>query len=149
MINGVTIHPLKQIPDERGKIMPMLRNDDKHFEKFGEIYFSAIYPGVIKGWHLHKKMTLNYAVVVGTIKLVLFDERRGSPTFKKLQELFVGESNYALIKIPPGVWNGYKGVGTQTAIIANCATEPHNPQEMERRDPFSEIIPYCWELKHQ
>ncbi|OGT67381.1 MAG: dTDP-4-dehydrorhamnose 3,5-epimerase, partial [Gammaproteobacteria bacterium RIFCSPLOWO2_02_FULL_38_11] len=114
-----------------------------------EIYFSAIYPGVIKGWHLHKKMTLNYAVVVGTIKLVLFDERRGSPTFKKLQELFVGESNYALIKIPPGVWNGYKGVGTQTAIIANCATEPHNPQEMERRDPFSEIIPYCWELKHQ
>ena len=77
MIHGVEIHPLRQIPDERGKIMHMLRADARHFQKFGEIYFSVVYPGVIKGWHLHKRMTLNYAVIKGMIKLVLHDDRAG------------------------------------------------------------------------
>ena len=75
MIDGVTVKPLRRIPDERGYIMHMLRSDDPEFESFGEIYFSTIYPGVIKAWHLHKEMTLNYAVVSGMIKLVLHDDR--------------------------------------------------------------------------
>src|SRR5438552_11159777 len=102
MIEGVEIVLLKKIPDERGNIMRMLRCDDKHFEKFGEIYFSTIYPGVIKGWHLHKEMTLNYAVIVGNIKLVLYDNRPTSSTQYDIQELFIGEDNYMLVKIPPG-----------------------------------------------
>ena len=85
MIQGVSIHPLKQIPDERGKVMHMLRRDDPWFEKFGEIYFSVVYPGVIKGWHLHKVMVLNYAVVSGAIKLVLYDDRDGSPSKGEVQ----------------------------------------------------------------
>ncbi len=93
MIDGVLIIPLKQIPDERGKVMHMLRCNDPHFEKFGEIYFSVVYPRVIKGWHLHKKMTLNYAVITGMIKLVLYDERENSPTKEELMELSVGEQN--------------------------------------------------------
>lgn len=148
-IEGVLVYPLKQIPDERGKIMHMLRRDDPHFEEFGEIYFSMVYPGVVKGWHLHKEMTLNYAVVVGMIKLVLYDEREHSPTQGALKELFIGESNYALVKIPPGVWNGFKGVGRKPAIIANCATLPHDPDEIVRRDPFDNDIPYDWRLKHR
>ncbi len=144
MIKGVSVHPLKQIPDERGKIMHMLRVDDPHFEKFGEIYFSVVYPGVVKGWHLHKQMTLNYAVIAGMIKLVLYDDREESPTRGELTELFVGESNYALVRIPPGVWNGFKGVGTEPAIVANCATLPHNPEEIVRMDPFDNNIPYDW-----
>lgn len=147
MIEGVSIHPLKQIPDERGKIMHMLRADDPHFEKFGEIYFSVVYPGVIKGWHLHKQMTLNYAVLVGMIKLVLHDDREESPTRGELTELYIGESNYVLVKIPSGVWNGFKGVGTKPAIVANCATLPHDPEEIVRKDPFDNHIPYDWELK--
>lgn len=148
-IQGVNIINLKQIPDERGKIMHMLRVDDPYFEKFGEIYFSVAYPGVIKGWHLHERMTLNYAVVRGMIKLVLYDERSSSPTNGELMEIFTGEDNYCLIQIPPGIINGYKAYGTKPAIVANCATEPHDPDEMERFDPFGDKVPYDWGLKHK
>ncbi len=148
MIEGVHIRPLKQIPDERGKVMHMLRSDDPWFEKFGEIYFSTVNPGAIKGWHLHQRMTLNYAVVAGMIKLVLYDDREASPTRGELMELFTGEDNYALITIPPGIWNGVKGIGVEPAIVANCASEPHDPEEIVRLDPLSEEIPYDWTLKH-
>lgn len=149
MIDGVLIVSLRKIPDERGMVMHMLRSDDPHFEKFGEIYFSVVYPGVIKGWHLHKRMTLNYVVVSGMIKLVLYDDRPDSPTRGELQELFVGDSNYVLVRIPPGVWNGFKGIGVTPAIVANCATEPHDPSEIVRMSPFDSHIPYDWALKHR
>ena len=149
MIKGVEVIPLKQIADERGKIMHMLRNDAKHFEKFGEVYFSLAYPGVIKGWHLHKIMVLNYAVITGMIKLVLFDDRKDSLTKGEIMELFIGEDNYCLVKIPAEVWNGFKGIGTKPAIVANCATIPHDPDEIIRLDPFSKKIPYNWELVHK
>lgn len=148
MIDGVRVIPLRQIPDERGKVMHMLRRDDPHFERFGEIYFSVVYPGVIKGWHLHQRMTLNYAVISGMIKLVLYDGRPESPTHKAVQELFIGEAYYALVTVPPKIWNGFKGIGVMPAIVANCATEPHDPEEIVRMDPFSKDIPYNWTLKH-
>jgi dTDP-4-dehydrorhamnose 3,5-epimerase len=149
MIDGVLVQPLKQILDERGKIMHMLRADDPYFENFGEIYFSVVYPGVIKGWHLHKAMTLNYAVIQGNIKLVLYDDRSDSPTRGELMELFLGEGNYILVRIPPQVWNGFKGIGTTPAIVANCSTLPHDPHEIVRMDPLDNSIPYRWELKHK
>ncbi|MBI3779557.1 MAG: dTDP-4-dehydrorhamnose 3,5-epimerase family protein [candidate division NC10 bacterium] len=149
MIDGVRVIPLRLIPDERGKVMHMLRRDDPHFEQFGEIYFSVVYPGVIKGWHLHRRMTLNYAVVNGMIKLVLYDGRKGSPSYGTIQEFFIGESYYALVTIPPEIWNGFKGIGVTPAIVANCATEPHDPEEIVRMNPFSKDIPYDWGLKHE
>ena len=148
MIDGVVVTPLKQIPDERGKIMHMLRSDDPQFERFGEIYFSMVYPGAIKAWHLHTKMTLNYAVVAGMVKLVLYDPRPSSPTKGEVQEIFLGEHNYARVKIPPGIYNGFKGVGTAPALVANCSTIPHDPAEIQRLDPFSKDIPYSWDLRH-
>jgi dTDP-4-dehydrorhamnose 3,5-epimerase len=129
-------------------VMHMLRCDDPWFTKFGEIYFSTVYPGVIKGWHLHRRMTLNYAVVAGMIKLVLYDDRQDSGTRGELQEIFTGQDSYALITIPPGVWNGFKGIGTGPSIVANCATEPHDPLEITRLDPFSDRIAYEWGIKH-
>ena len=149
MIEGVLVVPLKQISDERGRVMHMLRRDDPHFQEFGEIYFSVVYPSVIKGWHLHKEMTLNYAVVFGMIKLVLYDDRPNSRTHGEVQELFLGEANYALVRIPPYVWNGFKGIGVTQAIVANCATHSHDPGEIVRRDPFDPAIPYDWALKHR
>ena len=147
MIEGIKITPLKIIPDERGAIFHMLRSDDPIFEKFGEIYFSKVYPGVVKGWHLHKKMTLNYAVPVGMIKLVLYDDRNNSSTKGEIMELFIGVENYVLVTIPPNVWNGFKGIGTEPAIVANCATLPHDPNEIIRLDPINNNIPYDWGLK--
>jgi dTDP-4-dehydrorhamnose 3,5-epimerase len=146
MIEGVLVKPLRQILDERGKVMHMLRNDDPDFLGFGEIYFSSVYPGVIKGWHLHKKMVLNYAVPCGTIKLVLYDDRISSNTRGEIQEVFLGPENYCLVQIPPLVWNGFKGIGSTTSIVANCSTIPHDPTEIDRRDPYDPTIPYKWDL---
>ena len=57
MIDGVKIVPLRQIVDERGKIMHMLKTTDPHFVSFGEIYFSCAWPGTVKAWHIHQSMT--------------------------------------------------------------------------------------------
>ncbi len=122
----------------------MLRADDPHFERFGEIYFSVVNPGVVKGWHLHRRLTLNYAVPVGTIKLVLYDDRAGSPTRGVVQELVLGGDRYDLVRVPPGVWNGFLGLGERPSVVANCATEPHDPSEIERIPPTSSWIPYSW-----
>ena len=149
MIAGIQIHPLRRIPDERGTILHLLKASDAHFQTFGEIYFSTVYPGVIKGWHIHSRMTLNYAVPVGRIKLVLYDDRPQSPTQGEVQEIFLGEDHYALVIVPPEVWNGFKGMGTERALVANCATIPHDPDEIRRLDPFDPTIPYDWALKHR
>lgn len=147
MIHGVTVKPLKKIADERGMIYHMLRSNDREFKKFGEIYFSLVYPGIVKGWHLHTKMTLNYAVIQGMVKLVLYDPRSKSPTKGELMELFIGEENYVLVTIPPEVWNGFKGIGVKTAIVANCSDVAHDPKEIKRMDSINNnIIKYDWSI---
>jgi dTDP-4-dehydrorhamnose 3,5-epimerase len=147
MIDGVLVVPLKRIPDERGTVMHMLKATDPHFTGFGEIYFSTIYPGVVKGWHKHAEMTLNYACVHGRIKLVLFDDRDGSPTRGEVMEVFLGPDNHSLVQIPPGIWNGFKGMGRETAIVANCCSHPHDPTRSIRLDPFDNDIPYDWAIR--
>ena len=149
MIEGVVISPRRIIPDERGKVLHMLKATDPEFEQFGEIYFSMVYPGVVKGWHLHHKMVIHYAVPIGQIKLVLYDDREGSRTKGELMELYVGEGNHCLVKVPVGVWNGFKGVGVTPALVANCASIPHDLNELVRMDPFQNHIPYDWALKHR
>jgi len=149
MIDGVVVQPLKQMLDERGKVMHMLRASDPWYVGFGEIYFSLVYPGVVKGWHLHRRMVLNYAVPHGRVKLVLFDDREGSATRGELMELFLGPDHYALVQVPALVWNGFKGVGTEPALVANCASLPHDPDEIVRLDPFENHIPYDWALRNR
>jgi dTDP-4-dehydrorhamnose 3,5-epimerase len=148
VIEGVKIIPLRQIVDERGKIMHMLKATDPHFISFGEIYFSCAWPGTVKAWHIHTSMTVNNAVLSGRAKLVIYDLRKDSPTKGKLQEIFLGEDNYCLVQIPPGLANGYKAYGDKMVILANCASEPHRPEEMIRMDPFTSEIPYNWTLQH-
>jgi dTDP-4-dehydrorhamnose 3,5-epimerase len=149
MIDGVKVVPLRRIPDERGTVMHMLRSTDPHFTQFGEIYFSTVYKDVVKGWHRHQQMTLNYACVSGRIKLAMYDDRPTSPTRGEIAEVFLGPNEYALVVIPPGIWNGFKGMTDPYAIVANCASHPHNPSGSERLDPFSNQIPYDWRVKHQ
>jgi dTDP-4-dehydrorhamnose 3,5-epimerase len=147
-IDGLVVTPLRRIPDERGAVYHMLREDSEVFQRFGEIYFSTVYPHVVKGWHKHEEMTLNYAVPLGMIKLVCYDDRPGSATAGNVVELHIGELNYVLVTIPPLVWNGFKGEGTSVALVANCATIGHRSDEIERLDPFVNDIPYDWALRH-
>jgi dTDP-4-dehydrorhamnose 3,5-epimerase len=148
LIDGVQIIPLKTIMDERGMVRHMLKTTDPHFNQFGEIYFSVIFPNAVKAWHVHKKMELNYAVISGNIKMVLHDTRKNSKTKGEIQEIFMGEDNYVLVKIPPHVINGFKAIGNKNAIVANCSSIPHDPNEIERLDPFDPTIGYDWGIRH-
>jgi len=144
LIAGVVIHPLRQIRDQRGAVLHMLRADAPHFEGFGEIYFSMVLPGAIKAWKRHHEMVMNFAVPVGRIKLAIYDDRLDSPTRGTVQELTIGNEHYGLVRIPPGVWYGFQGVAEEPSLIANCATLAHDPLESESIDAYAENIPYHW-----
>jgi dTDP-4-dehydrorhamnose 3,5-epimerase len=146
-IDGVQVVPLRRLPDERGTILHMLRSTDEHFIEFGEIYFSTVYADVVKGWHSHREMTLNYACIYGRIKLVLYDGREGSRTEGVLQEIFLGPDNHSLVVIGPEIWAGFKGMSSPFAIVANCCTHPHDPARTTRLDPHDNDIPYDWAVK--
>ena len=147
MIHDVVITPLKQIVDDRGKVMHMLRRDTKLFDGFGEIYFSFVNSLAVKAWKLHRRLTMNLAVPFGIIKLVLYDERKNSRTKGKIHEIIIGEEDYCLVTVPPGIWNGFQGLGTTRSLIANCATLPHDPNEVERLDIDDLRIPYMWQTE--
>jgi len=147
-IDGVVIKNLKVIPDERGWLMEILRCDDEMFKQFGQVYVSTAYPGVVKGWHYHKKQTDNFTCIRGMMKVALYDARKESPTYKLIMELFVGEKNPILISVPPGVYHGFKGVGTETAFFLSIPTLPYNYKEPDeyRLPPDTKEIPYDWGL---
>lgn len=144
MIEGVFIEPLKQVIDNRGKVLHMLRSDSKLFKKFGEIYFSLVNTGAVKAWKNHKLSTQIFAVPIGEILLVLYDNRETSKTKGEIQIINIGESNYKLVSIPPLVWYGFKGISKNAALIANCTDMPYDPLESERTDINNENIPYVW-----
>lgn len=149
MIDGVKVKKLSVFADERGRLTEMLRADDDIFIKFGQMYMTTAYPGVIKGWHFHKHQTDNFAVAKGMIKLVLFDSRESSPTRGQINEFFLGDHSPMLVRIPNLVYHGFKCIGTEEAIVINCVTEPYNAKDPDevRLDPFDKSIPYDWELK--
>ncbi|MEE8380820.1 MAG: dTDP-4-dehydrorhamnose 3,5-epimerase family protein [Thermodesulfobacteriota bacterium] len=147
MIEGVKTKKLKVIPDERGRLMEMLRSDDELFITFGQVYLTTAYPGVVKGWHYHKKQTDNMVVVKGMMKIVLYDAREGSATKGEVNEFFMGIHNTILLQIPPFIFHGFKCIGEEEAMVINCPTETFNyddPDEF-RVDPHENDIPYDWE----
>jgi len=147
-IEGVKIVKLRKFNDERGEILHMLKSTDEILSNFGEIYFSCGYPNVVTAWHIHKAMTINNCCIVGMVKLVIHDLRSESISFGSTMEIFIGEKNYCLVQIPPLVANGYKAFGEKMAIIANCASIPHDKNELVYIDPFNNNIPYKWDLIH-
>ncbi|MQT13485.1 WxcM-like domain-containing protein [Segnochrobactrum spirostomi] len=138
--DGWSLRPLRLFPDERGAVLHMLRASDAHFERFGEIYFSTIRQGVVKAWHLHRTKTINLAVPIGAVRVVVW--REGGTA----QELTLGREAYGLLTIRPGVWYGFEGLGAGESLIANCATEPYDAAEGEDLPPDSARVPYRWPL---
>jgi dTDP-4-dehydrorhamnose 3,5-epimerase len=148
VIDGVTTTVLRLIPDERGRLMEVMRSDWPIFKKFGQVYMTTNYPGVVKAWHYHTKQTDNVACVKGMVKLVLFDGREGSPTHREVNEFFIGEHNPKLIVIPPGVYHGWKCISESESVVVNCPDELYdydNPDE--HRAPHDDPdIPYNWDI---
>ena len=146
MIDGVKTKKLKVIPDERGRLMEMLRSDDDLFIKFGQVYLTTAYPGVVKGWHYHRAQTDNMVVVKGMMKIVLYDARTASPTPGEVNEFFMGDYNPLLLHIPPYVYHGFKCISVEEALVINCPTDAYCYQAPDeyRVDPDDPSIPYNW-----
>ena len=149
MIKGVKVRKLRLIPDERGYLMEMLRSDWEEYDKFGQVYITAVYPGVVKGWHYHKIQTDHFICVHGMAKVVLYDGREGSTTHGEVNEFFMGWQNPTLLKIPPGVMHGFKGISQEMALIVNVPTELYNYEQPDeyRLPAHTDQIPYDWSRK--
>ena len=148
MIEGVKTKKLRLIPDERGWLMEILRCDDDLYEEFGQVYITTAYPDVVKAWHMHKKQTDNFTCINGMMKVVLYDDRENSSTYKEINEFFIGEKNPVLLSIPPYVYHGFKAIGTETAFFLNVPTKPYDRQKPDeyRLPPDTDKIPYDWIL---
>ena len=144
MIDGVVISRPKVFADQRGSTMRMLRIDDPHFVEFGEVYFSTVKPGAVKGWKRHREMTMTLAAPIGRVLLVLYDDRPASSTRNEVQEIELGPHDYKVITIPPMLWNAFMGLGDSPSILTNCASIPHRSDEADGRDVDDPAIPYCW-----
>ncbi len=149
LIQGVRTKQLKVVADERGRLMEMLRADDELFTKFGQVYLTAAYPGVVKAWHYHERQTDHFVCVAGMMKLVLYDDRQGSPTRGLINEFFVGEHNPLLVQIPPLVFHGFKCISDREALVINVPTEAYDHQKPDefRVDAHDPKIPYDWSRK--
>jgi dTDP-4-dehydrorhamnose 3,5-epimerase len=144
-IDGVVVTRLREIADERGAVLHFLRADAADFEQFGECYFSEVKPGAVKAWKRHQTQTQNFAVPSGRIRLVIFDDRDGSPSRGKVSEMELGRpDSYVRVRIPPYVWYGFAAIGSSGALLANCADRPHDPSEGEARPADDPSIPYRW-----
>jgi dTDP-4-dehydrorhamnose 3,5-epimerase len=145
-IAGVKTKVLRQIPDERGWLLEILRNDERElFEKFGQVYVSATYPGVVKAWHYHERQTDNFACVAGMVKLVLVDTREGSSTKGVVNEFFLGTLNPMLVQVPNLVYHGWKCISPEPSLVVNLTTEPYNREQPDeyRLEPHG-TLPYDW-----
>ena len=149
MIDGVKVKHLKVIPDERGRLMEILRQDDEVFESFGQVYLTTTYPGVVKAWHKHEKQSDNVCCVHGMLKLVLYDGREGSPTAGQIDRYYLGVHQPTLVHIPAGIWHGWMCISPKEALVVNVPTRPYDrahPDE-QRLDPRDQAIPYDWDRR--
>jgi dTDP-4-dehydrorhamnose 3,5-epimerase len=146
LINGVKVKRLVVHPDERGRLMEILRADDEIFDRFGQVYITTGYPGVVKAWHFHKKQADHFTCLHGMVKLVLYDPRKGSRTRGTINEFFIGPHNPLLVRIPPGVYHGFKSIDVHESIMLNIPTEPYRPDEPDeyRLPAHTKKIPYDW-----
>ena len=146
LIAGVIVKKLKFIPDERGRLLEILRRDDPFFTKFGQVYMTSAYPGIIKAWHYHRYQADHFAVLAGMAKVVLYDNREDSTTYQALNEFFLGDYHPLSIRIPPLVLHGFKALGCREVLLLNCPTEPYNHQSPDeyRLPADDQAIPYSW-----
>ena len=146
MIEGLMLKALTVHPDDRGWVMEILRKDDDLFVGFGQVYVSAVYPGVVKAWHTHRKQYDQFCCLAGMVKVAFYDARDDSPTAGELFELCVGEQKPTLVRVPPGVFHGWKCISLGTALVANVASEPYDREDpdVERLPAHGGPIPYDW-----
>jgi dTDP-4-dehydrorhamnose 3,5-epimerase len=145
-IDGVVLRPLKLLPNARGRLMEVQRNDEPDFPGFGQVYVTSTFPGVVKAWYRHHRQVDQIAPVRGAVLLALFDDRPSSPTRGAVQEVYLGELAPRLVRIPTGVWHGFRAIGPEEAFLLHLNAEPYNPDapDEDRLPPSDSTIPYRW-----
>jgi dTDP-4-dehydrorhamnose 3,5-epimerase len=148
MIKGVSVKKLKVIPDDRGRLMEILRSDDKAFKKFGQVYMTTARPGVVKAWHWHARQEDNFTCVHGKMRLALYDGRKDSRTYKEVNEFIISLDDPMLVTIPKMVYHGFKCISDCEAIVINTITLPYNCKKPDeyRIDPYDNDIKYDWRI---
>ncbi len=134
LIEGVRIEPLRVFPDDRGFFTELARFGkglSAHMAPGADarIQISATlsYPGTIKAIHYHFEQTDLWSPVEGMLQVFLYDLRRDSRTFGRINTLYVGRYRHWSILIPPGVGHGYKVVGTDPAVLVYITDRYYNP----------------------
>lgn len=143
-IVGVVQTPLKKFSDDRGAVLKFVSLESTNFDRFGEVYFSTAYPGVIKGWKRHLEMTQLYTVPQGVMKVVIFDARKDSTTFGQIDEYTLSREDHCSLKIPPGLIYAFTPVGDQEAIICNFTDIPHQDGETVNYPLVNQVVPHKW-----
>ena len=135
-MNKVKATKLLIIDNDKGPIMRALRMSDNGYKKFGEIYFSEVFYGKIKGWKRHIQMTMNLVVPEVLVKFVFYDPNLGS-----FEEYEIGTNNYIRLTVPPGLWFAFQGLEKKN-LVMNVSDIEHDPIESENKN-ISEIK-YSW-----
>ena len=137
-LRGIITTHLSRIPNDGGDVLHGIKKNEETYFGFGEAYFSSINKGKIKGWKLHKDMTMNLIVPSGTVKFVFFDEK-----LKSHQELTIGRINYCRVTVPPKIWFAFQGLDNKYPnLVFNFANLQHDPNEVMRKE-INEIF-YDW-----
>ena len=145
MIDGVALRNLKSHRDERGFFREIISVTDDFFEEgFGQWSHSLMHPGVIKAWHIHNKQTDWWYVCTGVLKVVLYDKRPESSTYRQSMEIMLGDSHEAsVLKIPPGVAHGCKCI-SGPANLLYVTSRTYNPEDEGRIPHDDSEIGYDW-----
>src|ERR1700730_5536388 len=131
-IDGVVLKELVTHVDERGFFREVIRETDGFFDHFGQWSHSLMYPGMAKGWHIHKKQT-DWWYVIGALKVALYDTREGSPTKGSLMEILMGDQHPTCLKIPPGVAHGCRAL--QLSHLLYITSSVYDPDDEGRIPP--------------
>ena len=146
IIEGVVIRNLSKIENDKGSILHVIKSTDSHFNKFGECYISEVNPGKIKAWKKNSIQTQNLTVIHGSIKFVIFDDRKKSNTKNKINIFEISrDKNYKLLTIPPNIWYGFSCIGTVKSLIINCSDYPHNAENIISLNINNDVIPFNWQ----
>jgi dTDP-4-dehydrorhamnose 3,5-epimerase len=149
-IEGVVLERLVAHHDHRGSLAELI-DPAKAFwsEAIVHAYAFTVRPGRIKGWGMHKLQVDRYAVLCGSLRVVLHDGRVGLPSYGRFAEFHFTDATPGLLRIPPGVWHADQNWGETDACVVNFPTRAYDRAQPDKHriDPWSGSIPFDFTLR--
>lgn len=149
-IDGVITREVLHVPRDHGVVTEAYRSEwDPTGLPVVHIYQSRLFPGAIGAWSCHMKSIDRLFVNQGHLKIVLFDGREESRTYRMLREYHVGDARPTFIVLPAGIWHGLQNLGSSDALLLNMPTHAYEYEDPDHwRLPYdTEQIPYSWHAR--